>query len=56
LGKVPGVLVEENKRKKIVKELGGEFRGEKSTKVGIEQTEEEKKGPEVESEGLQMVS
>jgi hypothetical protein len=52
LGKVPGVLVEENKRKKIVKELGGEFRGEKSTKVGAEQTEEEKKEPVAEAEGM----
>ena len=52
MGKVPGVLVEENKRKKIVKELGGEFRGEKTTKVGMEQTEEEKKEPVAEAEGL----
>ena len=52
MGKVPGVLVEDNKRKKIVKELGGEFRGEKTTKVGSEQTEEEKKEPVAEAEGL----
>jgi len=53
LGKVPGVLVEENKRKKIVKELGGEVRGEKGVKVGTDEDEEEKKGP---VEEVQMVS
>ena len=53
MGKVPGVLVEENKRKKIVKELGGEFRVEKSTKVlGADQSEEEKKEPVGEGEGM----
>ena len=52
MGKVPGVLVEENKRKKIVKELGGEFRGEKSAKVDTDQTEEVKKEPVAEAEGL----
>ncbi len=52
MGKVPGVLVEENKRKKIVKELGGEFRVEKSTKVGTDQIEEEKKEPVGETEGM----
>ena len=42
IGKVPGIAVEENKRRKIVKELGGEMRGEK---VKVETVEEEKKEP-----------
>ena len=37
-GVPPGVLVEENKRRKIVKELGGEMRGDKGPAL-----EEEKK-------------
>ena len=59
LGKVPGIVVEENKRRKIVKELGGEMRGEKPlTKVTTENIEEEKKEPmkEQDNEGIAMVS
>ena len=38
---MPGIVVEENKRRKIVKDLGGEMRGEKKATQAIE--EEEKK-------------
>jgi hypothetical protein len=54
---VPGVLVEDNKRRKIVQELGGEVRGDKTNKLP-KNLEEEKKEPvsDKDTELLSMVS
>ena len=54
IGKVPGIVVEENKRRKIVKELGGEIRGEKPSSATL--VEEEKKQQPESNEGMIMVS
>ena len=45
LGKTPGILTEDNKRRKIVRDLGGELRGDKKL-------EEEKKESPLIDEGI----